>query len=89
MAASGKAGLQRRTPHRACLESRVEIDGQLFAAGDAGEFFLEAFALSRIAGFGEAICQLEEAVVLGLLGLQAGLDQVDQDAARCRMTVFS
>jgi hypothetical protein len=49
---------------------------------------LEAFPLGGIAGFGQAICQLEEAVVLGLFGLQAGFDQVNQDPAGGRMTGF-
>jgi len=64
----------RRTPYR-------EANGRnLLAAGDAGEFFLEALAFGWIAGFGKTICQLKEAVVLGLLGLQAGFDQVNQDS---------
>jgi hypothetical protein len=60
----------------------------LFAAGDAGEFFLEALAFDRIGGFGELVGEFEEAVVLGLFGLQAGFDEIDQDAARGGMAGF-
>ena len=56
-------------------------DRKLLAAGDAGEFFLEALAFGGVFGVGELVGEFEEAVVLGLLGLEAGFDQVDQDAA--------
>ena len=64
------------------------MDRELLAAGDAGEFFLEALAFGWIAGFCQAVGQFEEAVVLGLLGLQAGFDQVDQDATGGRVAGF-
>ena len=79
---TSKAALNRRTPYKHA------IDRNLFAAGDAGEFFLEAFAFGGVFGFDKLIGQFEEAVVLGLLGLQAGFDQVDEDAAGGRMAGF-
>jgi hypothetical protein len=54
---------------------------KLLTAGDAGEFFLEALAFGGIFGFGELIGEFEEALVLSLFGLQAGFDQINQDAA--------
>ena len=54
---------------------------KLLAAGDAGEFFLETLAFGGIFGFGELIGDFEEALVLGLFGLQAGFDQIDENAA--------
>jgi hypothetical protein len=60
----------------------------LFAAGDAGDFFLEALAFGGVFGFGELVGEFEEAVVLGLFCLQAGLDEVDEDAAGGGVTGF-
>jgi hypothetical protein len=59
-----------------------------FAARDAGEFFLQALAFGRVFGFGKLVGELEEAVMLGLFGLEAGFDQVDEDATRSGMTGF-
>ena len=59
-----------------------------FAARDAGEFFLQALAFGGIFRLGELIRQLEEAIVLGLFGLEAGFDQIDQDATRSGMASF-
>jgi hypothetical protein len=62
------------------LKLNVATLEKLFAAGDAGEFFLEALAFGGIFGFGELIGEFEEALVLSLFGLEAGFDQIDQDA---------
>jgi hypothetical protein len=70
------------------LKLNVATLEKLFAAGDAGEFFLEALAFGGIFSFGKLIGEFEEAFMLSLFGLQAGFDQIDQYAACSCVTSF-
>jgi hypothetical protein len=79
---------KRLKPQKRHWSAALHIKTRLLAAGDAGEFFLEALAFGGVAGLGQAIGKLEEAIVLGLLGLQAGFDQIDQDATGSRVASF-
>jgi len=63
-------------------------EGELLAAGNASEFFLEAPAFGGIFYLGQLVGQLEEAVMLSLFGLQAGFDQIYEDSARRCMAGF-
>jgi len=61
---------------------------RLLGEGHAGELFLEALAFGGVGGFGKAVGELEESAVLGFLGLQAGFDQIDENAAGAGLLVL-
>jgi hypothetical protein len=59
-----------------------------FGERHAGEFFLETLPLGGVGGFGKAIGELEEPLVLGFLGLQANFYQIDKNAAGAGLLVL-
>jgi len=65
-----------------------QVFAWLLGEGHAGEFFLEALAFGGIGGFGEAIGDLEEAAVLGFLGVQAGFDQIHKNTTGAGLLGF-
>ena len=60
----------------------------LLGEGHAGELFLEAPAFGGVGGLGEPVGEFEEALVLSFFGLQAGFDQIDEDATGAGFFVF-
>src|SRR5438094_10125946 len=60
----------------------------LAAERHARQLFLQALPLGRIGRFGESADEREKPFLLSLFGLEAGLDQVDEDAIGTNLPRF-
>jgi hypothetical protein len=73
---------------QSCRKVRLLNLWHLLTKGHAGKFFLDALPFIRVGGGYEPVCERKISVLLGLLGFQAGFNQLDKDPVGASLSVF-